>query len=331
MHVLKFAYNNIFYIFIPIYLIILFYRIKFSKESIYSYTLGTFLKNKNLIKKLNHNKILFFLRALTLLFLIFLIARPQWIDTNSKIKSEGVNIILTMDVSGSMQVFDDLHDKRTRIQVAKDEAIKFIDKRIDDPIGIVIFAKDVVSRSPLTLDKNILKQIVSELEIGYINSEGTSLGTGLAMAVNRLVKSKVKSKIIILLTDGAPTPEKINPDVAIDLAKQFGIKIYTIGIGNPRGSFINHPVFGLQRVRTDVDMQLLEKIAKQTGGQFFMANNPAHLRDVYNKIDKLEKTEYETDIFHNYYEAFLDFIWIFLLILGLELFLKLFIWRSICY
>ncbi|MCF7799414.1 VWA domain-containing protein [Candidatus Babeliales bacterium] len=330
MHVLKFAYYNIFYIFIPIYVIILLYRIKFYKHPVYSYALCDFLKNENLVKK-NHNKILFFLRALILLFLMFLIARPQWVDTNSKINVSGVDIVLAVDVSGSMQVFDDLKDRRTRIKVAKDEAIRFIEKRTDDPIGIVIFAKDVISRSPLTLDKNILKQIVSELEIGYINSEGTSLGTGLATSVNRLIKSKAKSKVIILLTDGVPTPEKIDPDTAIDLAKQFGIKIYTIGIGNPQGSFINHPLFGVQRVRTDIDMQLLEKIAKQTGGQFFMANNPANLRKIYDTIDKLEKTEYQTDIFQNYYEAFLDFIWIFLLILGLELFLKLFIWRSICY
>ncbi len=327
---LRFAYFNVIYFLVPILILAILYRLKFYKYPIYSYSLGNFLHAKGFAKKSDYKKILFVLRGLSLLGLIFLIARPQWVDSSSKMNVEGIDIILTIDVSGSMRCFDDLKDRRERIQVAKDEAIRFIDKRSNDPIGIVIFAKDALSRCPLTLDKKILKDVVGELELGYINPEGTSLGTGLAVAINRLRKSKAKSKVIVLLTDGEPTPEKIEPDTAIDLAKQYGVKIYTIGIGNERGSYFKHPYFGqIVQANTKLDSKLLNKIAKETGGQFFRANNPDELRRIYNRINSLETTEYETDIFHNYYEAFLNFIWILLLILGLEFLLKLYFWRGI--
>lgn len=330
MYFLRFAYPNLFYFLIPIFLAALFYRLKFYKYPVYSYSLGDFLYNQGIAKSSKYKKFLSLLRAAVLIFLIFLIARPQWIDSNSKVNVEGIDIVLAIDVSGSMQVFDDLNDRRSRIQVAKDEAIRFIEKRADDPIGIVIFAKDALSRCPLTLDKNILKDVVGELGLGYIDPEGTSLGTGLATAVNRLRKSRAKSKIIILLTDGEPTPEKIEPNVAIDLAKQYGVKVYTVGIGNEKGGFIEHPFFGVRQVDVKLDTELLKKIATQTGGMFFRANNPAQMKQIYNTINSLEKTEYQTDIFHRYYEAFLTFVWGLILLFALELALRIYFWRGIC-
>jgi len=329
MYFLKFAYVTVLYIFIPIFLLALLYRLRFYKHPVYSYSLGEFLRKKLLTKKTGHKKTFFIIRSVTLLCLILLAARPQWVDSKSKIKVEGVDIVLAIDVSGSMQVFDDLKDRRSRIQVAKDEAIRFIKKRTNDPIGLVIFAKDALSLCPLTLDKNILKESVGKLELGYISPQGTSLGTGLATAVNRLRKSKAKSRIIVLLTDGEPTPEKIDPDIAIALAKEFGIKVYTVGIGNEKGGFVKHPFFGIQKVDFKIDLSLLKKIAKQTGGQFFRANSPAQMRRIYNRIDQLEKTEYQTDIFHKYHEAFFSFIWILLLLIGFELLLKFWFWRGI--
>ena len=171
--------------------------------------------------------------------------------------------------------------------------------------------------------------MVSGLELGYINPDGTSLGTGLATAVNRLRRSKAKSKIIILLTDGQPTSEKIEPDTAIELAKQYDIKVYTIGIGSEEGGFLLHQFMGIQRVGVSIDTELLKNIASRTGGKFFRANNPAQMRQIYNTIDKLEKTKYQTDIFHKYHEAFLGFIWIVLLILGLEFLLRLTVYKSL--
>ncbi|MFH1643719.1 MAG: VWA domain-containing protein [bacterium] len=329
MLLLRFAYPNILYFFIPLFLLGLVFKWKFGKKNIYSYSLGNFFHKHNFAAASYHRWILYFLRLFTLLILIFLIARPQWVDSRSKINVEGIDIALVLDVSGSMQLFDDINDRRPRIDVVKSEAIRFIEKRTDDPISVVIFGRDAISLCPLTLDKQMLKNIVGQLNLGFISPEGTSLGTGLATAVNRLKDSKAKSKIIILLTDGEPTEEKISPDNALELAKQFEIKIYTVGIGNEKGSFIKHPLFGVQSVGVAIDMDLLKRIAAQTGGACFRANNPTEMREIYNKIDSLEKTEYQTDVFQRYYEAFFSFFWILLFLFGLELFLRFFVWRGV--
>lgn len=329
MYFLRFAYYNFFYFLIPFFVLLVLYRVKFYKSPVYNYSLLSFFKKNNLVKSSKYKKVLFVLRFMTLFLLLLLIARPQWVDSKSKINVEGVDIVLTIDVSGSMQFFDDLKDRRSRIQVAKQEAIRFIEKRIDDPMAIVVFARDTISLCPLTLDKKILKEVVFNLELGFINPEGTSLGTGLATAVNRLRGSNSKSKIIILLTDGVPTDEKINPEKAIKLANQYDIKVYTIGIGNEQGGFFNHPFVGVQRAGISLDIELLKKIAEKTGGRFFKASNSTQMRDIYNQIDRLEKTERQTDVFHNYYEAFLFFIWFLLLLLGLEFLLKLTVWKSL--
>ena len=270
------------------------------------------------------------MRAVTLCGLIFLIARPQIVDERSFVNIEGVDIVMAIDVSGSMEAFDDIRDRRTRIEVAKAEAIRFIEKRTNDPIGIVLFAHDALSRCPLTLDKKFLKELVGLLHIGIINHTETALGTGLATAVNRLKNSQAKSKIVILLTDGEPTStEKINPEVAMELAQQFNIKVYTIGIGAENGGF-GYDQFGrIGRFPSSLNVALLKQIAEKTGGKFFKANNPQDMRHIYDTIDKLEKTEYQTNLFHNYYEAFLSFMWIIVLLFALELFLSLFVWRGV--
>ena len=331
MYALHLAYPQLLYVFIPLLAILTLYRYRWHHMPRYRFSLTSIVSKKGLAKKPYHHYVFFLLRLFTLSFLVFLITRPQWIDKNSKIHGQGRDIVLAIDVSGSMQVFDDVQDRRSRIQVAKEEAIHFIDKRIDDPIGLVIFAKDSLSRSPITLDKLMLKQAVYELKLGFIDPDGTSLGTGLATAVNRLRKSKSKSKIIILLTDGEPTPhtDRIAPDVAIEMAKQFGIKVYTVGIGNEQGGFVMHPFGGLQRLPMRIDTKLLKEIAQKTGGRFFRANNPADMRQIYRTIDTLETSEYNTNIFQRYYEALFPFLWFILLLFGLEVFLKLFIWRGL--
>jgi len=262
---------------------------------------------------------------------MLLVARPQWIDQTSQVNIKGIDIVISLDVSGSMQIFDDLKDRRQRIEVAKAEAIRFIEKRKNDPIGLVIFANQALSRSPLTLDKIFLKGIVGSTKLGMLNPNGTHLGTGLALAVNRLKNSVAKSKVVILLTDGEPTPdENIEPQMAIDLAKEFGVKVYTIGIGSDSGGYMQHPFGGIVRAREgSINFGLLRKIADQTGGKFFRASNARDMRKIYDTIDLLEKTEHKTNVFHRYYEAFLSFIWILLLLLGIELALRFFIWRGV--
>ncbi len=328
---LQFAYPEIIYIFLPILLFVLLYRLRFHKHPKYTFPLAQCLARYGFVKKTYHKKILFLLRGLTLLGLIFLIARPQWADERSRVNIEGIDIILAIDVSGSMERQDDQKDPRTRIDVAKSEAIRFIEKRLDDPIGIVLFGKEVISRCPLTLDKQILKEIVGSIQLGVLDYQETWLGTGLATAVNRLKNSHAKSKIIILLTDGNPTPgEKIEPPLAVDLAKKFGIKVYTIGIGNDEGAFFKHPMFGAIRIPEEkLNVKLLSSIAEQTGGKFFRAKNPQEMRNAYDTINRLEKTKIETNVFHRYYEAFASFIWIIMLLLGIEMALRLFVWRGI--
>jgi Ca-activated chloride channel homolog len=327
---LRFAYAYLFSIFFPLLILMVLYRLYFYRVAHYSFPMSSLLQQTALLKKTYHKKILFLIRFASLLGLILLIARPQFVDERSQINVEGVGMVLAIDVSDSMQLFDDLRDRRSRIEVAKGEAVRFIEKRTNDPIGIVLFGQEAVSRCPLTLDKKFLKELVGSIHLGMINPSATALGTGLATAVNRLKNDQAKSKVIILLTDGEPTPgEKIDPEVAMQLAKEFNIKVYTIGIANEEGGFINHPFGGVQRVGVKLNVALLKKIAENTGGKFFKASNPSEMRQIYDIIDQLEKTEYQTNLFHNYYEAFLSFIWIIILLFSFELVLRLFIWRGV--
>jgi len=328
---LHFAYPFIFYSFIPLWALLNLYRLKFHRSPVYLYPLTDQIRKTGFAKTSYHKKILFVLHSLVLLGLIFLIARPQWVDSRSKIKVDGVDIMLTLDVSGSMRCFDSLSDQRQRITVAKEEAIKFVTKRPDDPIGIVIFGADAVSQCPLTLDKTILKKLIQNIKLGIINPNGTSLASGIATTVNKLKNSKAKSKIIILLTDGQPTPETdpIPIQTALDLAKEYKVRIYTIAIGNKNGGYITSAFGFVERVPDSVDEQLLKTIAQQTNGRFFRANRPNDMKRIYAVINKLEKTEYETNLFSQYYEAFASFIWIVLLLFALQLLLQLFWWRGI--
>jgi Ca-activated chloride channel family protein len=298
-------------------------------RSWYSYPLTSLIIKKQLQKTASIKYLLYTLRFCLLGFLAFLAARPQWADERSKINVDGIDIVIALDVSGSMEFFDDPQDRRMRIDVAKEEAIRFVEKRTNDPIGLVLFAKDAISRCPLTLDKHILKELIGGIKLGIIDPQATSLGTGLATAVNRLKKSKAKSKAIILLTDGQPSPEKISPATAVELAKQYNIKVYTIGIGNESGGFMMHPIFGTQSAQTTIDEELLKSIATQTGGASFLARNQKEMRTIYNTIDKLETTELETNVFHTFYEAFEYFIWLLLGLFFFELLIRLTILRGL--
>ena len=299
------------------------------RKKYYVYPLASALQAHGLAKSAFPKYLFAGLRFSLLALLAFLTARPQWVDERSTVNVDGVDIVIALDVSGSMEVFDDPNDRRRRIDVAKDEAIRFIEKRNNDPIGLVIFAKDALSRCPITLDKIMLKEMVGELQLGVIDPDGTSLGTGLATAVNRLKGSKAKSKIIILLTDGTPSPqEKVSPDLATQLAQTHGVKVYTIGIGSKDGGYMIDPLFGLRKCQTPINMELLKQIAAKTGGTAFLAKNPADMRAIYNTIDKLEKTEIKTNVYHKYFEAFLQFIWFVLALLFAELLLRLLVWRG---
>jgi Ca-activated chloride channel homolog len=327
----RFAYPLVLYIGIPLWIIFIIFKLKFHRIPLYSYPMVSLMYDKDCVISSFHKYVLFFLRALSLLFLVLLMARPQWVDSRSVTNVDGVDIMLTLDVSGSMQFFDDISDKRMRIDVEKKEASRFIEKRTDDQIGITIFAADAIALCPLTLDKTILQSIVREIHLGFINQQATALATGLSLALTKLRQSKAKSKIVILLTDGKPTPEveKVPLETAIDIAKKLNIKVYTIGIGNKDGGYFQNPWGEVVMIKDSVDEDLLQRIADETGGKFFRAYNPKAMASAYDEIDKLEKTKIESNLFSRAYEAVGIFIFVILFLLFFEIFLRLFVWRGI--
>lgn len=287
------------------------------------YVFSSLLPLQSLEAPSQWRRILLFLTRLGLLTLLCLaIARFQSPDERSKIPVQGIDIMLVLDASESMNMQEDDSDK-TRMDSAREEALKFIDKRDNDPIGLVIFSGAAVSRCPLTLDKRVLKEILKETTTRTIPAPGTMLSRAILTAANRLKKSTAKSRIMIVLTDGEPTPGDIDPQVALDMAKKLGIKIYTIGIGSEETEWIHHPFFG--KIRT-LNIPLLKEIAAQTGGQFFLARNAAEMEAVYDTIDKLEKTEYETPIFARYFDYFMPMLWLALGALLLEILLSCVWW-----
>jgi Ca-activated chloride channel family protein len=316
------------YCLVPAVILCAWIRAKWHKQAVYQFPLTQHLVSQNKTTKHPYKKILFLIRFAMLAILAFLVGKPQLVDTTSKVKVEGIDIILTVDVSGSMQIQDDKNDERPRVEIAKDEAIRFINKRTNDALGLVIFGMDAVSRCPLTLDKHVLRTIVKELTVGVIDAQGTVLATGLLTAINRLKNSKAKSKVIILLTDGEPSENDIQPKIAIEAAKKLGIKVYTIGIGSDKEVKVMHPFYGMM-IMPKVNADLLTLIAQETGGKFFMARNAKDMRAIYDTIDSLEKTETETPIFSNYTDIFIPFVCVVLGLLFLELVLSTFMWFSV--
>ena len=326
----RFAYPYI--LFFGLFLLLLagVYRWLYYKEPVYKFSYLSFAKKKGLTTKSWRRKIMFLVRTVSLALLVFLMARPQIVDSNSKVHVEGVDMVLVLDVSGSMQCFDDVKDQRSRIEIAKQEAIRFIQKRDNDPIGLVIFGRHAVSRCPLTLDKKMLHEIINDIEIGVMDPQGTALAVGMVTAANRLKNSKAKSKIMILLTDGEPTPDvDIDPQEALDVVKKLGIKVYTIGIGAEHGGLWNDPLFGIRQMGFCLNKPLLQYIAHQTGGHFFEAKNSQDMKRIYETIDALEKTEYEATMFTNYQDVFKPLLLASFICLVGELLISTFVWFAL--
>lgn len=261
------------------------------------------------------------LRIFSIVSVLLATARPQCADEDARLPVEGRDIMLVVDVSGSMQLFDDEKDHTTRFEAAKKEVLSFIDQRKDDQMGLVLFAATAFSRCPLTYDKTLLTKLVTDLQLGMINPDGTVLSAALAVAVNRLRSSHARTKVIIVLTDGAPSEYDVSPDDVIALAKQYGIKIYTIGVGSETGGFALVPFHGLIRCQTPLNVSLLQRYAQETNGAFFRAENAEEIARVYKTIDSLEKSSYEVPRYIRYKELFPWFAWAALLALIFELFL----------
>ena len=275
--------------------------------------------------------ILFILRIAALSFIITALARPQTSETSIKSKTnKGIDIVMAIDVSSSM-LAQDL--KPNRLVALKRVASDFIDDRISDRIGLVIYAGESYTLTPITSDKKIIKNSLSEIQYQGLIEDGTAIGMGLATSVNRLKDSKAKSKVIILLTDGVNNSGFIDPKIASELANEFQIKTYTIGIGSngtakapigilPNGNF----QYGMTKV--EIDEPLLKSIADVTGGQYFRATDNEKLAQIYSVINKLEKTEIEEFKYTNYDEKYRPFILVAIILIVLEFILRNTFFRS---
>lgn len=324
------AYPYIFICLVVVLLVHAIYRWFFWQSFRFRFSTFTYLAKNKLVSKRHASQYwLFALRLLILFLLILAIARPQAIDPSSRAQVHGIDIVLVLDVSQSMLLLDDLNDPITRIEIAKKEAINFIKGRANDPIGLVLFGRYAHSRCPLTLDKTILQKIVEKIEIGEIDPGGTYLGIGMMTAINRLKKSTATSRIMILLTDGQPTPGDLDPMIVTNIAKKLDIKIYTIGIGSKSGGFFNHPIFGPIRQSETFDQNLLRQIAQATGGQAFEAANRNDMRQIYSQIDQLEKSNLDAKIFTKKMEYFDLILKLIIFLLVLELFLAYFVWFTV--
>ena len=257
---------------------------------------------------------LFVFRILALSSLIIAMARPRTVDISSQTKStKGVDIVMAIDVSGSMLAKD---LKPNRMEALKKVASKFVEGRPNDRIGIVLYAGEAYTKTPVTSDKAIIENAIQSIEYSRVLQDGTGIGMGLSTAVNRLKDSKAKSKVIILLTDGVNNAGFIEPETASKIAKDFGIKVYTIGIGTngmaefPYAFAPNGKDLLFKMMPVEIDVNLLQTIARNTGGKYFRATSNTKLEEIYKEINKLETTEIEELKFYDYDEKFRPFVWI---------------------
>jgi Ca-activated chloride channel family protein len=270
-------------------------------------------------------------RLLALTALIVAMARPRTVDISNKTKTtKGIDIVMAIDVSGSMLAKD---LKPNRMEALKKVAASFVEERPNDRIGLVVYASEAYTKTPVTSDKAIIQQAIESIKYDNVLQDGTGIGMGLATAVNRLKDSKAKSKVIILLTDGVNNAGFIEPETASDIAKQYGIKVYTVGIGTngmaefpyaiaPNGQFL------FRMMQVEIDEQLMKNIARKTDGKYFRATSNTKLEEIYAAINKLETTEIEELKFYDYDEKYRPFVWLAGFLLLLELGLRNTVYRS---
>ncbi|MBS1259221.1 MAG: hypothetical protein MAG551_02288 [Candidatus Scalindua arabica] len=258
---------------------------------------------------IKYRHVLIALRVLIIVLLVIALARPQSGKAHSKVTTEGIDIILALDVSSSMLAEDfDLNKKRrNRLFVAKEVVKDFIEWRENDRIGMVVFAGQAYTQCPLTLDYDVLLQFLEKVEIGMVE-DGTAIGSAIGVCVNRLRTSKAESKVVILLTDGRNNAGEIDPLTAAELSKTYGMKIYTVGAGTKGlAPYPTKGLFGMKTYRSieiDIDDEGLTEIATITGGKYFRATDTKSLKEVYRQIDSLEKTKMEEAIYTEYDELF---------------------------
>lgn len=251
------------------------------------------------------------LKSLALALIILALARPRFARTFEEVRTQGIDIILTLDISGSMQAED--FKPQNRLYVAKEVIKEFVQERTEDRLGLVVFAAQAFTQCPLTLDHNVLIQFLDHVTFGMVE-DGTAIGTAIANSCNRLKDSQTKSKVIVLLTDGVNNTGKIDPITAADIAASLGIKIYTIGIGKPGNAPfpVDDPFLGriYKYIPNALDEDVLREVADKTGGIYYRAESGERLSEVYKEISMLETTEIKTKGYIQYRELFTPFVMI---------------------
>lgn len=317
------------FILIPVAIAWLFFKKNKQTASLKMSSLRGFEGSSSFLAKLQ--PLLYVLRLIALCSLIIALARPRTVDVSNQTKTtKGIDIVMAVDVSGSMLAKD---LKPNRMEALKRVASDFVKERPNDRIGLVVYAAEAYTKSPVTSDKAVVLDAINSIKYDNVLQDGTGIGMGLTTAINRLKDSKAKSKVIILLTDGVNNAGFIEPETASDIAQQYGIKVYTIGIGTngmaefpyaiaPNGQFL------FRMMPVEIDVKLLQSIAQKTGGKYFRATGNDKLAQIYNEINKLETTEIEELRFYDYDEKYRPFVWIAGLLLLTEIGLRNSIFRS---
>lgn len=318
---ISFAHPWILLLLIVVPLMVVWYlaRHKFIKAPVHIPSLEMFGSTTRSMRQLRYH-LRFVLRCLAITLLIVALARPQSKMSREEMEIEGIDIVLAVDVSGSMTGED---FRPNRLEAAKDVALKFIEGRTSDRIALVEFAGEAFTQTPLTIDHTVLQRQLSAMRTGLLE-DGTAIGDGLATAINRIKESKAVSKVIILLTDGVNNRGSIDPETAAELCKEYGIRLYTIGVGS-RGDVLYHDEYGRPyHAKAELDEALLKQMAESTeGGNYYRATDKNSLKDIFAQIDKSEKTRIDVTQFRQTKDEFKPLLLLALLALALELLLRI--------
>ncbi len=328
---IQFAEKHWFWLLLIIPVMVIWYILNLKKQQgEFNFSSFNLLKQTSVTPKAKMRHSLFALRTIALTLIILAIARPQSKTSWKDNKKEGIDIILTMDVSLSMLAKD---FKPNRFEVAKEVMLDFIDSRPNDKIGMVLFGGEAFTQCPLTTDHKVLKNMFPQIKAGSLDN-GTAIGLGLATAVNRIKDSKSKSKVIVLISDGKNNAGEVSPLTAGELAKTYGLRVYCIGIGSkgkalqPVGMYAPGE-YEYDYVDVDIDEDVMKEISNQTGGKYFRAMDKVGLQETYGEIDKMEKTIISEKSFTNKSEHFLPLAITAAILLLLEFILKYTLLRNI--
>lgn len=327
---LEFAYPAFFYLLVLLPLMIAWYLWRGRKNTAALKISGF----ENLDERISSSRVwlrhlLFVIRMLVVALIIVVLARPQSSNQWEQVTTEGIDIVMCMDISGSMRAMD---FKPNRLEASKNVGIEFVNARQNDRFGLVVFAGEAFTQCPMTTDRAVVANFLKEIDFGVIE-DGTAIGMGLATAVNRVKESKASSKVIILLTDGVNNRGDVGPVTAAEIAASFGIRVYTIGVGTQGNAPIPvQDMFGRMVTRNmpvEIDEEVLQKIAKTTDGTYFRATDNNKLREIYQQIDQMEKTRMDVKQFSRKKEEYFPFLLAALILLLSEVLLRYTLLRTI--